>query len=138
MKLKDYKQFILYTGASCVAMLVDLAIFTLSVYVIFIKLDDSLSILISSILARIISTLINFILSKKAFNSTVSKRSGIPKFFLLCAFQILLSSIIVILICKYIHTPKTITKCCVDFILYLIFYNIHAHLTFKEKKIPQV
>lgn len=134
MKLRYSKQFILYTGASTVAMIVDLIIFTVSVNVIFVKLDSSLAILFATIIARIVSSLINFILSKKAFNSNVSKRTGIPKYFVLKIVQLLLSAFFVILICRFSGVSKTFIKCVVDLILYIAFYKIQYIFIFKSNK----
>jgi hypothetical protein len=133
MKLKNIKQFILYTGASAVAMIVDLVVFTLSVYVVFVKLNSSIAIFISTVIARVLSGFINFLLSKKAFNSNVSKKSGIPKYFLLGGFQLLLSALLVILFFNLTYFSKTIIKCIVDFILYLVFYKIQFLVIFKNK-----
>lgn len=133
MKLKNIKQFVLYTGASGVAMLVDLAVFTLSAYVIFVKLNPSICILISSFLARAFSGTVNFLLSRKAFDSNVSKKSGMPKYFILGGLQLLISALLVILIFNLTHFSKAIIKCVIDFLLYLVFYKIQSWLIFKGK-----
>ena len=133
MKKFNFKQFIFYTGASLIAMLADIVVFSISVYIIFANFEQGIAIFLSSIIARVISSFINFMLSRKAFNSNVSKRSGIPKFFLLCFVQIITSAGIVILICRYTPIPKTTAKCIVDTILYFIFYKIYSKFIFTKK-----
>lgn len=133
MKKFNFKQFIFYTGASLIAMLSDLIIFTLCVYVIFSRLEQGVAIFLASIIARVASSFINFMLSRKALNSNVSKRKGIPKFFLLCFVQIITSANIVILICRYTPLSKTLVKCCVDTVLYFVFYRIYSKYIFNKK-----
>lgn len=134
MSLKDeLKKFTLYSGASVVAMLVDLVLFILFAEIIFSKIDDGISILAATVIARITSSTINFILSKKAFNSKDLKKTAIIKYFALILCQLLLSAGIVIMIHKFIKISKTVIKCIVDTILYLVFYKINSTFVFENR-----
>jgi len=137
MNLKDdIKKFVLYTGASTIAMFADLIIFILFAEIILRNVDPSVSIFSATIIARITSSIINFKLSKRAFDARDLKKSAIFKFFALIILQLLLSAGIVTLIYKLTQfLSKTAIKCIVDTLLYLAFYKINSKYVFKNKKI---
>lgn len=129
------KRFALYTGASTIAMLVDLFLFIIFAEIILRNINANVSILVATIIARITSSTINFKLSKKAFHANDLKRTAILKFFTLIVFQLLLSAGLVMLIYRWTKIPKTIIKCIVDTSLYFVFYKIHSHFVFKNRPV---
>ena len=128
------KRFALYTGASTIAMIVDLFLFILFAEILLKDVNANLSILAATVIARTTSSIINFKLSKKAFNSKNLKKTAIFKFFAIIICQLLLSAGLVMMIYQFVNIPKTIVKCTVDTALYFVFYNIHSKFVFKGKK----
>lgn len=128
------KRFVLYTGASTVAMVVDLFLFIVFAEIILRNVNADISILLSTIIARVTSSIINFKLSKMAFQSKNLRKSAIFRFFGFIICQLLLSAFFVMLIYRFIKIPKTIIKCIVDTTLYFVFYNIHSRFVFKGRE----
>ena len=129
------KRFILYTGASTVAMVVDLFLFILFAEIILSNVNADISILLSTIIARATSSMINFKLSKMAFQSKNLKKSAAFRFFGFIICQLLLSAFLVMFIYRFIKIPKTIIKCMVDTTLYVVFYKINSKYVFKGREI---
>lgn len=137
MLFKKIKEFVLYSGASAVALGIDLIVFAILTNIVFVKIDDRLSILLSTIIARIISGFVNFLLSKQVFKSKNLKKTAILKYFALGAIQLLSSAGLVILIRKIITISKTVIKFVVDILLYIVFYELQVRLVFRNKKVAQ-
>lgn len=137
MLFKKIKEFVLYSGASAVALGIDLIVFAILTNIVFVKIDDRLSILLATIIARIISGFVNFLLSKQVFKSKNLKRTAILKYFALGAIQLLSSAGLVILIRKIITISKTVIKFVVDILLYIVFYELQVRLVFRNKKVAQ-
>ena len=131
---KGIKRFVLYTGASTVAMIVDLFLFIIFAEIIFRNINANVSILVSTIIARVTSSIINFKLSKIAFNSKDLKSTAFLRFFALIGLQLLMSAVFVMIIYRFIEIPKTIIKCIVDTTLYFVFYKINSKFVFKNKQ----
>jgi len=134
LNFKKIKEFILYSGASVIALIVDLILFTIFTEIIFVNFKQNTSIFWSTIISRIISGTVNFCLSKKVFNSKNLKKTAILKYFALGIIQLLSSAVIVILICKVIKIPKTIIKFIVDVLLYVLFYIFQIKFVFRTKR----
>lgn len=132
------KRFALYTGASTVAMVVDLVLFILFAEIILKNVNANISILVATVIARVTSSTINFHLSKKAFESKDLKKTAILKFFGLIICQLLLSAGLVMIIYRFVKIPKTVIKCIVDTALYLVFYKINSRFVFRGKKAAEI
>ena len=132
----DIKKFVLYTGASTIAMFVDLIMFILFAEIILRDVNPSISIFSATIIARITSSIINFKLSKRAFDARDLKKTAALKFFSLIIIQLLLSAELVTLVYELTQfLSKIAIKCIVDTLLYLVFYKINSKYVFKNKKI---
>ncbi len=130
--LDKIKRFGLYTGASTIAMLVDLFLFIVFAEILFRNIDSNISILLSTIISRVVSSTINFNLTKRALGSKNLKRTAIIRFFALVGVQLFTSAILVMILYSFIPLPKTIIKCVVDTTLYFIFYRVHSKYVFKS------
>ena len=135
MSLKDkVKRFALYTGASTIAMVIDLFLFILLAEIILRNIDPNTSIMVATIVSRLVSSTINFNLSKRAFKTKDLRRSAFFKFFAVIGIQLLTSAILVMMIYHFVPLPKTVVKCIVDTTLYFVFYKVHSKYVFLPKR----
>ena len=129
MKMKELTKFIKASISSAFTAMIDLVIFT-------ILSNSSKSLLIielSTIIARVISTTINFIINKKIVFKTIGNtKKEIILFFILFLWKMLFSGFLVWLF-KFIHINQTILKMFVDISLFLITYQIQNKFIFKKK-----
>ena len=132
------ERFALYTGASTIAMVVDLFLFIILPEIILRNVNANISILVATVIARITSSTINFYLSKKAFNSKNLKKTAILKFFGIILCQLFLSAGLVMLIYRFVKLAKTIIKCIVDTTLYFVFYKVNSKYVFKGREVVEV
>lgn len=133
--IKIYKvlgrQFIGYAITSCLSCVIDLVLFT-----IFCKALANLDeyILVSTIIARVISATFNFTINyKKVFGSNDSVPKTASKYAILAVIQMLCSGYLVKGGVMLTHISETIVKIIVDTILFFISYKVQQKLIFKKK-----
>lgn len=115
---------------SLLSSFIDIILFTI-VLSIFNYLGD-ISIIIATIIARLIADYVNFNLTNKfVFNSKENSRSILIKYYHLSFFKMFLSSILVLLISKFIFISKPIIKIFVDTLIYFISYKVQKKYIFK-------
>lgn len=131
--LSIYKVIGTFIWSSIVAMLCDFSLFAILKW-IFQSMPLRRSIFIATVGARIISSLINFLINKNVV--FVSKRKTkvlICKYYLLCIIQMLLSYMFVYLLAYYWNFNAVIAKLIVDFILFLISFKVQLNWVFKNE-----
>ncbi|HOB26221.1 MAG TPA: GtrA family protein [Bacilli bacterium] len=122
-------KFIKASISSMISAGIDLGIYTL------IAGDSSIYyiILIATIVARIISSLINFIINKKwAFKSNGKTTKELIYFYILFIAKLLASSLLVWSLSNT-NINHTILKALVDIFLFFISYYIQSKYIFKNK-----
>ena len=103
--IKKYNTFIKYIGVAILSFLIDIALFTLFNFLLLNK------IIISTILARIISSFINFLLNhNQVFKSKENKKNTIVKYYLLVIIQMLISAFVVNKLYELINIIKDVFK----------------------------
>ena len=129
MNKRELIKFFKASMSSAFSAMIDLVIFT-------ILSNSSKSLLIielSTIVARIISTTINFILNKKVVFKTIGNtKKEIILFFILFMWKMLFSGFLVWLF-GFIKINQTILKVIVDVSLFLITYQIQNKIIFKKR-----
>ena len=124
------KVFIKYILSAGTSFFLDLFLFSIFNY-IFSFFFEYESIIVSTICARILSSLYNFIINSKLVFRKFS-RTMIIKYYVLVFIQMCLSSILVYLINKFlIYTLAVIIKFFVDIILFIVNYFIQKIYIFK-------
>lgn len=124
------KNFTKYIFVSITSFVVDIALF--QVFNFFLaKIIEYEAIIISTILARILSSLYNYYFSShlvfKKYNSVIFKR-----YFLLVIINMFSSSFLVYLINKhFIDTYAVIIKLVVDAVIFIVNYLIQKKVIFK-------
>lgn len=130
MKLKINKTFILYVFSAGSSFLLDLLLFT--VFNIGLgHIIGNFSIILATILARVLSSLYNFAINSKMVFKKYSKKMFF-QYYLLVIIQMCVSSILVFIINTFIiKVFATVIKFFVDIILFIINYFIQKEVIFK-------
>ena len=130
MKLKINKTFILYVFSAGSSFAIDLLLFTLFNFSLE-NIIGNFSIILATVLARILSSLYNFLINSKFVFQKYSKQM-IWKYYLLVIIQMMVSSFLVFIINSFlIKTFATLIKFFVDIILFIINYFVQKKVIFK-------
>ena len=125
--LKKYETFLKYILVSGISFIIDISLFAFFNYLIK-------NIIFSTILARIISSLVNYLLNKdKVFKSNEKTINTILKYYALVIIQMLVSALLVDNLYKIVTINPTIIKVPVEFFLFICNYLIQKVLIFKKK-----
>ncbi len=128
-----FSEFFKFTISGLSSALLDILLFTIFYNLFGKRLDTTLAIFIPTVCARILSSLYNYNINK----NIVFKNSGkntLVKYYILCICQGLASWLLVEKLFKLINIPHpSIIKVVVDFILFLISYQIQQRVVFKNK-----
>lgn len=128
--LNRYKEFIKFTSSSLASTVVDLALFAILVF--FLRaLLPTYYILVATVMARIVSTLVNYNLNAKlVFKETDNRELPFPKYIALAIFDMLASALFVTIIVGLLPINETIVKMFVDSALFFVGYLIQKHFIF--------
>lgn len=131
--INKYKTIITYLVSSLLSFAVDLLAFSIVLY--FLRDKFSESILISSYIARSISSIFNYVVNKKlVFKNNVKKNfKAFIEYFVLVIINITISGTLVTKIYKYIHYNATIIKALVDGLIFIVNYFLQKYVIFKNK-----
>lgn len=125
--LNKYKTLITYLISSLLSFGVDLLCFSILLY--FLQ-----NILISSYIARFVSSIFNYIINKKLVfkNDQKINFKALIEYFILVVVNITISGTFVTKIYKYIHFNVTFIKALVDGLIFLINYFLQKFVIFKK------
>lgn len=129
-----FSSFLRYLFSSISSFVVDVTLFTL--FLIFFKnyFQISKAIIFSTIFARVISSIFNFILNKNyVFNSKIKIKNLIFKYYLLCICIMLSSAFFTSIIWSLLKINETVVKIFVDLFLFLMSYSIQKNYIFKRR-----
>ncbi len=138
--IKDVKVFLMYLISAGISFTIDLILFTVFSRILSVTIGNY-SILIATVIARIISSFINYLLNRnKVF---MNKRNNIYdittliKYYILVIINLCTSAVLVYFIHEVIIVDPTIIKIPVDVILFIINFFIQKHLIFKGSDINE-
>ncbi len=120
-------RIIKYIFSAGTSFLLDLLLFT---GFVFIMGNNTTGIFISTTLARIISSIYNYIINSRI----VFKNKGIKTiigYYILVVIQLIVSATLVSIIKKYIKVFTTIIKFFVDIVIFIVNYFIQKEIVFK-------
>lgn len=125
--MKKYQTIITYLVSSGLSFVVDLGIFTL----IYHLIDN---ILISSYIARIFSSIFNFLFNKYIVFKNKKKKDfkAMIEYFVLVLINITISGTLVTKLYKLIHFNVTIIKALIDGIIFVVNYILQKLVIFKN------
>lgn len=125
--LKKYEMFIKYIFVAGISFVIDIVFFNIF-NMVFVG-----NIIIATILARIISSFINYLLNRdKVFKSNERKGVTIIKYYALVIVQMLISAFVVNNLYKLFKINATLIKVPVEFILFVCNYLIQKLFIFKR------
>lgn len=128
--IRIYSVFLKYILSSLSSAVLDIALFAISVRFLSSILPKSY-ILVSTIFARLISTLFNYkINSNKVFNKKNLKKGSFYRYITLATVQMFASAALVLFISQFFKWNPTLTKVFVDGILFFISFVIQRELVF--------
>ncbi len=125
--LKKYQMFLKYLIVAGLSFGIDIIFFTL--FNTFFKI----SIVVATIMARVISSFINYLLNKnKVFESKVNTYQTIFKYYLLVIIQMSISALVVDNIHKFVTINPSFIKIPVELFLFVCNYLIQKFLIFRR------
>lgn len=125
--LNKYNMFIKYIFVAGISFVIDIGLFNVF-NVIFVN-----KIIISTILARIISSFINYLLNRdRVFKSNEKNSKTIIKYYALVVVQMLISALVVDNLYALLKINATLIKVPVEFILFVCNYLIQKLFIFKK------
>ncbi len=126
--LKKYATFIKYISVSIISFLIDISFFKLFLIIL------NNNIILSTIIARIISSFINYLLNKnKVFNSNEKTINTLIKYYGLVLIQMLVSALLVDNLYKTISINPIYIKIPVELFIFICNYLIQKIFIFKGK-----
>ncbi|MBO4600672.1 MAG: bifunctional glycosyltransferase family 2/GtrA family protein [Bacilli bacterium] len=128
--IRIYKLFIKYIFSAISSFALDILLFAIFMKVLPKDLNNK--IVISTIMARVISSLYNYLVNSKLVFKK-SKRSSIIKYFVLVIVQMFASGFIVDALSKHVFSfSPTIIKIIVDSIIFVVNFFIQREWVFKN------
>ena len=130
--LNKYKTVFTYLLSSGLSFIVDIISFSIILYFIKDRFLDA--ILLSSYVARAISSVVNYIVNKKYVFKNEKKRNykAFIEYFLLVIINITISGLLVTKVYNYIHLNATFIKVIIDSIIFVINYFLQKLVIFKK------
>ena len=132
--IKKYEVFLKYIMSAGICLTIDLLLFT--IFNLLFKSYTDFSIIIATVLARIVSSLINYSLNKEhVFKYEKGRDIGsFFKYYLLVIVQMMVSSYSVYYLYKLIALNETIIKLFVDIVLFVINFFVQKLFIFKQRE----
>lgn len=126
-----FGSFVKYSFSSLSSSIIDIGLF--QIFFMLFSRGMVNTIWIATILARIISSLYNYLVNKSiVFESTASHKKTIVRYYVLCVMQMLCSAAGVSLLNMLIPDKIVIAKVFVDVILFFISYRIQRKFVFAK------
>lgn len=133
--IKKSSVFIKYIVSAGISFALDLSLFT--VFSVLLKGNKvSSHILIATVLARIISSLINYLLNRNSVfkkNEKVMDATTLVKYYLLVVIQMFVSATLVSLIYDATEIYETIIKIPIEIVLFMVNYFVQKKFIFNDK-----
>ena len=129
-----YKVFLKYIVSAFISFALDLILFSLFSFLLKKGIGDK-SIFIATIMARVISSLVNYFINRnKVFKNNENKMDvkTLTKYYLLVIIQMLVSATVVTSIYKSVHIYETLIKIPVEIVLFMVNYFVQKKFIFND------
>lgn len=124
--------FFKYVIASLTSFILDIGVFRLAIGILK-KSNVARYILIATVIARVISSIYNYLVNKKiVFKSSAGGLFSLIGYYLLVIIQMAASAGLVTAVFNYTQWSETLIKICVDTVLFLISFQIQKRIIFKN------
>lgn len=135
---KIYSVILKFVMNSLLSFVIDIALFTLLEYVIGDHMTQLAMLATATVGARAVSSLYNYYMNRRGvFEADAPVRSSLPKYYVLCICQMLVSLGLVYFFSGILKTGKMLTsllKVLIDTTLFLLSFQIQRRWVFAEKK----
>lgn len=131
-----FKSFIKFFSSSIISAILDLTVawFLLDLLRNSFQKNDLIRIAIATLMARIISMLVNYCLNKKlVFKEKNMQNNSFGKYLSLCFIMIILSTLFVYIGHHFLNLNDKIMKILVDSILFILSYKVQQNWVFCKK-----
>ena len=129
-----FKMFFKFAISGVVSFGVDIGLFAFFTKTIFKMLTVSQNVFWGTVIARLISSILNFQMNKKiVFDSKIEGTRQAFKYFILCVVQLLCSWLLVVGVYNRVHFDTSIIKIMVDLCLFFVSFQIQQRWVFREK-----
>ena len=133
--IKEKQVFIKYIFVAGSSFLLDLGLFTLFSNLLATILQN-VSILVSTVFARVISSFFNYVLNRNVVFSSDDKKvmdkTTLVKYYVLVIVQMLISAALVTVIFNLSGWNKTLIKMPVDVVIFIVNYIIQKKVIFNK------
>lgn len=133
--IKEKQVFIKYIFVAGSSFLLDLGLFTLFSNLLATILQN-VSILVSTVIARVISSFFNYVLNRNVVFSSDDKKvmdkTTLIKYYALVIVQMLVSAALVTVIFNLSGWNKTLIKMPVDVVIFIVNYIIQKKVIFNK------
>ncbi|MEG0691967.1 MAG: bifunctional glycosyltransferase family 2/GtrA family protein [Oscillospiraceae bacterium] len=132
--LRIYAVFAKFLISSSFSFIVDILLFAFLVNLFDTLLDKSLGIILATLGARICSSLVNYTINKNSVFLITDKHIGtLIRYYMLCVVQLICSALLVALFYALLPIEESVIKIIVDFILFVISFQIQREWVFKKR-----
>ena len=129
------RHFIRFGCCGLLCFLVDILLFTGLLHVAFTALSDNQAIWWATVVARVLSSLLNFALNRRVvFASHRSLGGTLWRYYALCVVQMSLSAGLVMLLNGCLLLPESLAKCLVDGLLFFVSFRVQQCWVFNKKE----
>jgi len=126
--------FFRFMGAGFLSFLVDQGLFALLQKAVFKSLGDAPSILLATAAARVVSSLLNYMLNRSVvFRAGGALRGSLLRYYILCALQMAASAACVTVFRLLTRVDASILKLVVDTLLFFVSYQIQRRWVFRKE-----
>lgn len=130
--------FIKYIISAGISFALDMILFSIISKILMLHMGD-LAILVGTVIARIISSMVNYLMNKNAVFNTNDKKKidkeSFIKYYILVLVQMCISAGSVLVLYKILKVDQTIIKIPVDIAIFIANYFIQKVFIFKDKNI---
>ncbi len=121
----------MYAVSAAASAATDVAMFWVSYRFLFAGLSPAVCYLAATVLARILSSLVNFSMNRRyVFRSQRGSLSSMKRYYMLWLGQLLVSYLLLLLLQSFIPLPPVIIKGLVDILLSIASYQIQLRWVF--------
>ncbi len=126
--------FFRFACSGIVSFVVDQGIFNLFQKVILAGLDATTSIPVATLIARVVSSLLNFLLNRSfVFEAEKTGKKALVRYYILCAMQMVVSAACVTALHTLTLGDTSLLKLLVDAVLFFFSYRIQQAWVFSSK-----
>lgn len=128
------KSFAKFSCSGVLSMLIDQGLFAIFMNFVFVFWKVETAIIISTIVARVCSSLFNYTMNRKVVFKSQTGFLSVMRYYTLCILQMLASAMGVVLIYKITQRNSSLSKLFVDLLLFFASYQIQRKWVFADDK----